>query len=80
MVGATVVTYTDGSTSQLNIEGQLNYDSIPNIGNLTSVEIGNAVTSIGDSAFDRCKWLTSVTIPDSVSIIGYMAFSRTINL
>ena len=41
---------------------------------LTSVTIGNSVTSIGDYAFSGCVGLTSVTIPDSVTTIGKYAF------
>ena len=41
---------------------------------LTSVTIGNSVTSIGSSAFYGCTSLTSVTIPDSVTSIGGSAF------
>jgi len=41
---------------------------------LTSVTIGNSVTSIGDSAFYDCDNLTSITIPDSVTSIGSSAF------
>ncbi len=36
--------------------------------------IPNSVTSIGSSAFDGCKGLTSVTIPNSVTSIGSYAF------
>ena len=42
--------------------------------NLTSVTIGNSVTSIGKSAFERCTSLTSVNIPNSVTSIGNDAF------
>ena len=42
---------------------------------LTSVTIGNSVTSIGESAFYNCSGLTSVTIPNSVTYIGQQAFS-----
>ncbi|MBR2972193.1 MAG: leucine-rich repeat protein, partial [Clostridia bacterium] len=41
---------------------------------LTSVTIGNSVTSIGSSAFYGCSGLTSITIPDSVTSIGNYAF------
>ena len=41
---------------------------------LTSVTIGNSVTSIGDHAFSGCKGLTSVTIGNSVTSIGNNAF------
>ena len=42
---------------------------------LTSVTIGNSVTSIGDGAFSGCKGLASVTIGDDVTSIGEDAFS-----
>ena len=41
---------------------------------ITSVTIGNGVTSIGDYAFYYCSRLSSVTIPDSVTSIGKRAF------
>ena len=41
---------------------------------LTSVTIGNSVTSIGAYAFYGCTGLTRVTIPDSVTSIGNLAF------
>ena len=41
---------------------------------LTSVTIGNSVTSIGEWAFAYCTGLTSITIPDSVTSIGSYAF------
>ncbi|MDE6410158.1 MAG: leucine-rich repeat domain-containing protein [Muribaculaceae bacterium] len=42
---------------------------------LTSLTIGNSVTSIGSSAFSGCSGLTSVTIPNSVTSLGSSAFS-----
>ena len=41
---------------------------------LTSINIPNSVTSIGEEVFYYCKALTSVTIPDSVTSIGEEAF------
>lgn len=41
---------------------------------LTSVTIGNSVTSIGSYAFEGCSGLKSITIPDSVTSIGNSAF------
>ena len=38
---------------------------------LTSINIPNSVTEIGNYAFNECKALTSVTIPESVTKIGY---------
>ena len=42
---------------------------------LTSVIIGNSVTSIGNEAFYGCSGFTSVTIPNSVTSIGNAAFT-----
>ena len=41
---------------------------------ITSVTMGNNVTSIGDGAFENCSDLPSITIPDSVTSIGDRAF------
>ena len=41
---------------------------------LTSVVIGDSVTTIGGSAFSGCRSLTSIKIPDSVTSIGEWAF------
>ena len=54
--------------------------SIPSINDVVEVEIGNAVTSIGDYAFDRCAYLETVVIPKSVETIGTQGFSRTVRL
>ena len=60
----------------------LTYDTSPNCGyspfystkTLTSVIIGDSVTSIGNYAFNGCSGLTSITIPESVTSIGSSAF------
>ena len=48
---------------------------IPSCISLTSVKIGNGVTSIGDNAFSRCYSLKNITIPNSVTRIGESAFA-----
>jgi hypothetical protein len=54
--------------------GNILYGAFSNCSGLTSVTIGNDVTSIGDGAFYGCESLTSVTIPNSVASIGNYAF------
>ncbi len=41
---------------------------------VTSVKIGDGVTSIGNYAFSDCFGLTTITIPGSVTSIGHYAF------
>ena len=70
-------TYTDGI--EYHLISLSNYTVIDNsafynCSGLTSLTIGNSVTSIGDNAFSGCSGLTSVTIPDSVTSIGDNAF------
>ena len=47
---------------------------------LTSIEIPDSMTSIGNSAFSSCTSLTSIEIPDSVTSIGNSAFSGCTSL
>jgi hypothetical protein len=73
--------YTGGTTYYLICDGNrmLTYDdTIPTgytASAMTSAEIGDCITSIGEYAFMECYSLTSVTIPDSVTSIGNDAFS-----
>lgn len=55
-------------------------DAFYNCRGLTSVTIGNSVTSIGVRAFSGCSGLTSITIPDSVTSIGLGAFGNCSSL
>jgi len=41
---------------------------------LTSVEMPNTITSIGESAFAYCDSLKSISLPDSLTTIGNEAF------
>lgn len=47
---------------------------------LKTASIGNAVTSIGNSAFSGCSSLTSINIPSSVTSIGKEAFKSCSSL
>jgi hypothetical protein len=47
---------------------------------MTSITIGNGVTSIGNYAFTNCTGLTNITIPDSVTSIGDFAFRECTSL
>ncbi len=84
---ATVTGY-NGSATDVTIPSEVKNNgitySVTKIGNnafeenrtLTAITIPNSVTSIGDSAFYKCK-LTEITIPDSVTSIGQSAFNTT---
>ena len=43
--------------------------------NITTVQIGSGITSIGDRAFYGCSSLTSITLPLGVETIGEAAFA-----
>ena len=86
----TKITFTDGSKGEYLIEGAMDCPALVAAGlmpegsgtsmpvtwnkNPMEVEIGPAVTSIGDMVFYGCSGLTSVTIPDSVTSIGGYVF------
>ena len=74
VVGSTSVVYQDGQQQEIPIFGELMRNSIPNAKTVASVNIGEAVTSIGMRAFFYRSSLSSVTIPDSVTNIGDEVF------
>jgi len=47
---------------------------------ITSIEISEGITHIGNWAFSDCSNLTSVTFPNTLVFIGYSAFRACINL
>ena len=51
-----------------------------NCTSLTSVEIGDSVTSIGNHSFNNCTSLTSINIPNAVTSIGDYAFYNCTSL
>ena len=62
-------------TLEYTFDGYIGSSAFYVCSGLTSVTIGNGVTSIGEYAFYYCRSLTSVTIPNSVTSIGSSAFS-----
>ncbi len=67
--------YIPSSLKKVTITGgNILYGAFYNCSSLTSVVIGNGVTSIGGYAFSNCSSLTSIVIPDSVTSIGNSAF------
>lgn len=57
-----------------------NFGVFSGCSSLTSVTIGNSVTTIGTRAFEGCKNLSSITIPGSITSIGEYAFLYCDNL
>lgn len=78
--GKWLATYTGGTTASAECDSTsaISQNEIT-LEDIESVEIGNCVTSIGDSAFENGSF-TSVTIPNSVTSIGFMAFYSCVNL
>ena len=79
----------DTATGTLAISGtgaMINGTSIKDVpwysyrGDITTVTIGDGVTSICTWAFDGCKSLATITIPNSVTSIGNFAFSGCTSL
>ena len=73
--------YIPSSLKSVTITGgNILYGAFYNCSSLTSVVIGDSVTSIGEDAFSYCSSLTSVTIGDSVTSIGDSAFNGCTSL
>ena len=60
--------------------GNIPYGAFSYCSMLTSITLGDSVTSIGGIAFSNCTGLTSVTIGDGVTSIGNSAFARCTSL
>ena len=76
------VTWTLTSDGVMTISGtgaMANFDPALSDGNkavITSIVIGEGVTTIADHAFEECENVESVSIPASVTSIGGSAFSQ----
>ncbi|MBR2336868.1 MAG: leucine-rich repeat domain-containing protein [Clostridia bacterium] len=79
--GSYTTYYIPSSLTSVTITGgNIFYCAFYNLDSLTSVEIGDSVTSIGAYAFRDCDSLTSVEIGDSVTTIGDYAFEYCYSL
>ena len=78
--------YEDGTLTISGTGAMKDYDSdsnpspVYNNWDVEKIVIEDGVTSIGDSAFERCNSLISITIPNSVTSIGIRAFNVCRNL
>ena len=70
-----IATYNDGSTTITETNNIIEDNAFFNCSSLTSIIIGDGVTSIGERAFLSCSSLASTTIGNSVTSIGNYAFS-----
>ena len=65
-----------GHTLEFAVPNDIYEYTFSNCPNLTTVEFGSGVTSIGSYVFNNCSSLTEITIPDSVTSIGYRTFNN----
>ena len=74
--GKWLATYQDShvESAQCDSSSAITQNEI-NRTNLVSVEIGDCVSSIGNSVFLNCSSLTSIDIPDTVTSIGSGTFN-----
>ncbi len=68
--------YASGTLETVKIgKGEIGNSAFSNCTNLTTVELGDGVTSIGTSAFLKCTQLSSIAIGSGVTSIGTSAFN-----
>ena len=83
--------WVNGEKNEYDIEGTLDQqwfidngyfdgDNWEWLKQISKAELGSKVTSIGDSAFGNCEYMSSVTIGSSVTSIGGSAFSGCYSL
>lgn len=69
-------TYAKETLETVKIErGEIGISAFNSCPNLTTVELGSGVTSVGDNAFSKCTALKSINIGDGVTSIGKNAFN-----
>ena len=80
------VTYQGGQTysAECNSDTTLRWSDLTISGyersGITDCIIGNCITVIGNSAFDKCKNLTGLTIPSTITSIGNSAIRECYSL
>ena len=74
-IGSSIFDGCDNVKELIIQSGVVKYLGFSVLNNLTTVTLGDGVTSIGYAAFSGCSSLTSITIPDRVTSIGEYAFS-----
>ncbi len=69
-------TYAKETLETVKIErGEIGISAFNSCPNLTTVEMGTGVTSVGDNAFSKCTALKTINIGDGVTSIGKNAFN-----
>lgn len=63
-----------------SVEGEIGKDCFNGCEMLTSVQIGENITSIGTNAFNGCKKLVKVVLPDKVSVVSTHSFNNCSSL
>lgn len=76
----TTVKYATGEVSSFNISTSLEKKLITNANSIVELSIGEAVPSLGNSAFSGCSQLKNVVIPSNVTVIPSQAFYQCVNL
>ena len=56
------------------------YGAFYGCNNITSITLGDGISTISKKAFYKCSNLTSITIPNSVTSVPYGAFNECNNL
>ena len=70
-------TSTDINSCTINSDCKIILNAFYNCENLTSVNLPDGLTVIGDNAFDGCTNLVEIDIPNGVTSIGLNAFTLT---
>lgn len=87
-IGNSITTIEEQTFTNTKIANIIIPDNVTSIGDnvfqncneLTSISLGNGLTSIGNFAFAQCSKLNSIVIPDNVTSIGVFAFQACIGL